>query len=193
MFDTRRLRPSGLACELVAARDAPGSRPTACEPVRPHPLRRQLRPRQTRSPSSRCTSSTGSRRPTESRELAAIAQWLAGWATRGRRLGHQPHRSRRLQHRPPRRPALPGLHLDRAPPTRRPELRTPHRSSTTRPAATRHFYDQIAWFTGGTRHPAARLHRSPAPSTSPRLSPRRHHHSCPGGSPTTTRCGSSSR
>lgn len=67
--------------------------------------------------------------------------------------GAEPHRPGRLQHRPPRRPALPGLHLDR--PAYPMELNLVPR--TIFGNSKKNSYDQIAWFTGEGGNPALSL------------------------------------
>jgi hypothetical protein len=61
-------------------------------------------------------------------------------------VGSEPDCARRLQHRSPGRPALPGVHLDRA------DAGAPlvglRRTIFDTPQAP-HYYDQIAWFTKG--------------------------------------------
>lgn len=154
MFDRQRVRPSGLACELVVAAEnagipeetlkgqfaAPLCGQLRLRPIRLHPGHppRRLRPR-----------AAGPCRRT------ARDRWVAGpLGQTGRCLGHQPHRTWRLHHRPDRRSPLPGRY--RNPGGGHP----PHHFEDPDPAAPpegRHFYDQIARFADGPGVPALSL------------------------------------
>jgi hypothetical protein len=104
LFDTARVKPNGLACELVV--------PVETDPakIKPSAFNRQF----TRTPYA-VSFGAGAvtvvlvtlhviwGAPTDRvGELRGIAQWLADWGAQSQRLEREPHRPRRLQHRPPR-------------------------------------------------------------------------------------------
>src|SRR5215216_5999742 len=127
LFDTRRVRLSGLACELVvpveedpAAIDPDAfNRQFARTPYRQLPLRRpDVHPRH--APRRLRKQPRTHRRAARDRRVA-----LRLGRTR-RRVEPQPDRARRLQHRPPRRSPLRRLHLDRPHARTRPQRRPTH-------------------------------------------------------------------
>jgi endonuclease/exonuclease/phosphatase family metal-dependent hydrolase len=155
VFDTRRVRPSGLACELVlpeddeAGLDGPGFRQFARTPYAVSFLAGSstfilvtLHVRYGDAPASRVA------------ELAAIAEWMAEWARREREWGHNLL-------------ALGDFNIDR----RGDALYEAFTSTGLRPpdelngvprtifdnAGSQHFYDQIAWFTGDSGIPQLAL------------------------------------
>ncbi len=143
VFDTRRVTPSGLACELVLPTAAAGAPPTRQFARTPYAVSFltgaetfilvTLHVRYGTAPADRVE------------ELTAIAQWLADWASREREWGHNLL-------------ALGDFNIDRAgdllfqaftstgltPPA---ELNDIPRTIFDQPGQA-HFYDQIAWFTG---------------------------------------------
>jgi endonuclease/exonuclease/phosphatase family metal-dependent hydrolase len=155
VFDTRRVRPSGLACELVLPEDAAG-RAGGTEV-------RQF----ARTPyavSFLAGSSTfilvtlhvryGDTAASRIAELVGIADWMADWARREREWGHNLL-------------ALGDFNIDRrgdalyeaftstglCPPD---ELNSVPRTIFD-DARDRHFYDQVAWFTGSSGAPQLAL------------------------------------
>jgi hypothetical protein len=83
LFDTRRVVPSGLACEIVVPEEQldriePGA---LTRPVRPHPVRRELPLRdEDVHPGNSARALRGRAGRSAVPELKAIAEWLAGWA-----------------------------------------------------------------------------------------------------------------
>lgn len=155
LFDTRRVTPSGLACELVLPEDDPRVSPTA--------FARQF----ARIPYAVSFASAGKtfilvtlhvvygQTPSDRvGELTAIAQWLAGWANEAAEWGHNLI-------------CLGDFNIDRkddplyqaftstglTPP---PVLNDVPRTIFDTPGAG-HFYDQIAWFVDETKGPALSL------------------------------------
>lgn len=155
LFDTRRVKPSGLACELVLPEvDGDGSN---------HPGLRQF----ARTPYAvSFTAGTetfvlvtlhvryGSAPADRIGELTAIAQWLADWAHREQDWGHNLL-------------ALGDFNIDRSgDPLHQAFTSTGLRAPAELNATPRtifddsdagHFYDQIAWFTGANDVPALTL------------------------------------
>ena len=166
LFDTRRVTPSGLACELVVPEDDPHVSPTA--------FARQF----ARTPYAVSFNSAGKtfilvtlhvvygQAPTDRvGELTAIAEWLAGWATEAAEWGHNLI-------------CLGDFNIDRKDDplfqaftstglTAPPALDTVPRTIFDDPGAG-HFYDQIAWFVDDAKGPALslQLHESRHASTS---------------------------
>ncbi|WP_369265180.1 endonuclease/exonuclease/phosphatase family protein [Streptomyces sp. R35] len=157
LFDTRRVKPSGLACELVVPLEQGrrGERGRPEPAVRPHPLRVSFL-----SGGQTFTLVTlhvdyGDTAADRVPELAAIAQWLAGWAEREFGWDHNLI-------------ALGDFNIDREGDplfdaftstglTSAPQLEGLPRTIFDKPGAA-HFYDQIAWFTKGQQHrPVLRL------------------------------------
>lgn len=155
VFDTRRVRPSGLACELVLPEDGGGGpdgagvRQFARTPYAVSFLAGSstfilvtLHVRYGDAPASRVA------------ELTAIATWMAQWARQEREWGHNLL-------------ALGDFNIDR----RGDALYEAFTSTGLRPpdelndvprtifddAGDQHFYDQIAWFTGRTGAPQLAL------------------------------------
>ncbi len=154
LFDTRRVRPSGLACELVLPEDDGDLGTGAVRQFARTPyavsftagsdtfILVTLHVRYGTAPADRIG------------ELSAIAQWLADWAKTEAEWGHNLL-------------ALGDFNIDRAgdplfeaftstgltPP---PELNAVPRTIFDDPDAG-HFYDQIAWFTGSGGVPALTL------------------------------------
>lgn len=151
LFDTRRVKPSGLACELVV----PLEQETG---VSPQGLERQF----ARTPYAVSFLSAGQtftlitlhvdygdKAADRVPELEAIAKWLAGWAEREFGWDHNLI-------------ALGDFNIDRdGDPlfdaftstglTPAPQLKDLPRTIFDKPGAA-HFYDQIAWFTKGQKH-----------------------------------------
>ena len=126
LFDTKRVRLTGLAGELVVPEEWFGEIKHGAlrAPVRPHSLRGQLRRRHQGlhpgHPAHRLRQEA--RRPADG---AGGDRRLAGRAgQQRRRVQPQPDRPRRLQHRPPGRPQLAGLHRQGPDPA----LRAPRRA-----------------------------------------------------------------
>ncbi len=156
LFDTRRVKPSGLACELVLPE------PDGSGPVEPVAVRQFARTPY--AVSFGCGSQTfilitlhvlyGTQPVDRVEELTAIAQWLAEWAATEQSWGHNLL-------------ALGDFNIDRAgdplfeaftstgltPPA---ELNDVARTIFDDPGGG-HFYDQIAWFTGSGGVPALSL------------------------------------
>jgi exonuclease III len=154
LFDTRRVKPSGLACELVLP-DADGGAAVRQFARTPYAV------------SFAAGTDTfilvtlhvlwGSEPSDRIGELTAIAQWLADWAKRSQEWGHNLL-------------TLGDFNIDRAgdplfeaftstgltPPR---ELNGVPRTIFDEPTTdnTGHFYDQIAWFTGNGGVPALTL------------------------------------
>ncbi len=155
LFDTRRVTPSGLACELVVPADEPRLSPTA--------FARQF----ARTPYAVSFVSAGKtfilvtlhvvygNAPSDRvGELTAIAEWLAGWAKEAAEWGHNLI-------------CLGDFNIDRRDDplfkaftstglTSSPALNDVPRSIFDDPGAG-HFYDQIAWFVDDTKGPALSL------------------------------------
>jgi endonuclease/exonuclease/phosphatase family metal-dependent hydrolase len=155
LFDTRRVTPSGLACEIVMPEDDPRVPPMA--------FARQF----ARTPYAVSFASAGKTfilvtlhvvygKTSSDRidELSAIAQWLAGWATEAAEWGHNLI-------------CLGDFNIDRKDDplfqaftstglTSSPALNTVPRTIFDTPGAG-HFYDQIAWFVDDTKGPALSL------------------------------------
>ena len=155
LFDTRRVTPSGLACEIVMPTDDPRVSPAA--------FARQF----ARTPYAVSFASAGKtfilitlhvvygQTPADRvGELTAIAQWLAGWANEAAEWGHNLI-------------CLGDFNIDRkddplyqaftstglTPP---PALNDVPRTIFDTPGSG-HFYDQIAWFVDETKGPALSL------------------------------------
>jgi hypothetical protein len=126
LFDSRRVKPSGLACELVlpdtdSVPDVSGIRQSARTPYAVSFaagtttfILVTLHVRYGTAPADRIG------------ELAAISLLAGGLGPHRTRVGAQPARPRRLQHRPCRRPPVRGVHLHRTHPASRVERRPPH-------------------------------------------------------------------
>ena len=146
LFDTRRVKPSGLACELVLPqpRTGDGQRAPAVEQFARTPYAVSFRIGAETFILVTLHVKWGSRSADRLHELTAIAQWLADWARRERQWGHNLL-------------ALGDFNIDRrgdalfqaftstglTPPD---QLNDVPRTIFQQEAG--HFYDQIAWFTG---------------------------------------------
>jgi endonuclease/exonuclease/phosphatase family metal-dependent hydrolase len=147
VFDTRRVRPSGLACELVLPEDgvAPAAGPPGLRQFARTPYAVSFLAGTTTFILVTLHVRYGDAPADRIGELEAIAQWMADWARRERQWGHNLL-------------ALGDFNIDR----RGDALFEAFTSTGLRPpdelndvprtifddAGSAHFYDQIAWFTG---------------------------------------------
>jgi hypothetical protein len=194
VFDTTRLQPSGLACELVvAAQDAAVPVGGMTEQFARTPYAVGFARDDVRFTLVTLHVLYGDAPADRIPELRAIAQWLARWSARKDPWGENLI-------------ALGDFNIDR----RGDPLYQAFTSTGLQPPAAlnhiprtifddpddgpdnQHFYDQIAWFPDG-RAELSMPFVNAAPSTSRTGSSRpKPKCSCPGGSPTTSRSGASS-
>ena len=152
VYDTRRLRPSGLACELVAAPQAAGVPADGFDQFARTPYAVSFARETTRFTLATVHIRYGNTPADRAPELAALAQWLARWSA-----GPDPWGSNLM--------TLGDFNIDR----RDDPLYQAFTSTGLRPPDAlnfiprtifddpdpaappdrRHFYDQIAWFTYG--------------------------------------------
>ena len=155
VFDVRRVKPSGLAGELVVAIEtADDGRPEDPRPaVREDAVRGQLRGRGDAA-DARDAARPLRQRASESRGARGDRALARGLGEARGLLEPEPDRARRLQHRPTRRSALRRLHVDRDPSGPGPQRRAA--DDLRRPAEAK-FYDQIAWFVEKGKGPVLTL------------------------------------
>ncbi len=157
LFDTRRVKPSGLACELVLPDVDGDDKATAVRQFARTPYAVSFAAGTNTFILVTLHVLWGSDSSDRIGELTAIAQWLADWATRSQEWGQNLL-------------ALGDFNIDRAgdplfqaftstgltPPA---ELNGVPRTIFDEPGSDEggHFYDQIAWFTGDGGVPALTL------------------------------------
>jgi endonuclease/exonuclease/phosphatase family metal-dependent hydrolase len=159
VFDRQRVRPSGLACELVvAAEDAGIPEPTLQGQFARTPYAVSFAADQAVFTLITLHVIYGQGPADRTAELQQIADWLAEWATQGDAWGTNLIALGDFNIDRRNDPLYQAFH--RAASTSRPQPRAPHHLRQPRPAAPpdhRHFYDQVAWFVDTPGVPALTL------------------------------------